>query len=461
MAGSVQKNTIIPQKLTLKEKFSYGTGDIGFGFMFDLGQIYLLKFYTDVLGLPVAVAGLVFLVTKIWDAFADISIGTWIDNRKKIGPKGKFRPFILYATIPLAIITIISFITPSFTITGKIIWAYVTYMAFGSIYSVGNIAFGSMIPAMTTDPNERTQLASFRQAGSNMALFITTIAFMPIVMLFSNKSTGYMVAVSIFAILGVLLQIYCYSNIKERNVVQKPKIAKGSILKSYKGLFKNTPLLILCLVNLFTFSAFNVKLAVQVYYCQYVLKNISIVPYMGFFSIGCVFIGCALVPTIVKKIGKRHTYMLGCAIWAFGDILAFIFAKDAVVFIAFACFAFFGSSFVNSLNWALVSDAVEYGEWKTGTRSEGVVYSFFTFFRKLAQAVAGFIPAMVLAAVGYVPNAVQSVKAISGIRGLMFIYPSVLAIATIVVMGFFYKLTDDKYREIIVDLNERRNTTAL
>ena len=92
MAGSVEKNTIIPQKLTLKEKFSYGTGDIGFGFMFDLGQIYLLKFYTDVLGLPVAAAGLVFLITKVWDAFADISIGTWIDNRKKIGPKGKFRP---------------------------------------------------------------------------------------------------------------------------------------------------------------------------------------------------------------------------------------------------------------------------------------------------------------------------------------------------------------------------------
>ena len=461
MEGSVQENTKVNGKLTLKEKFSYGTGDIGFGFMFDLGQIYLLKFYTDVLGLPVSVAGLVFLVTKVWDAFADISIGTWIDNRKKIGPKGKFRPFIIYATIPLALITIVSFITPNFSITGKIIWAYVTYMAFGSIYSIGNIAYGSMVPAMTTDANERAQLASFRQAGSNMGLFITTIAFMPIVMLFSNKSTGYMAAVSTFAIFGVLLQVFCFSNIKERNVIQKPKVAKGSIGKSYKGLFKNTPLLILCLVNLFTFSAFNVKLAVQVYYCQYVLKNISIVPFMGFFSIGCVFIGCALVPSIVKKIGKRHTYMLGCAIWALGDILAFMFAKDAVVFIAFACFAFFGSSFVNSLNWALVSDAVEYGEWKTGTRSEGVVYSFFTFFRKLSQAIAGFIPAMVLAAVGYVTNAVQSVKAISAIRGLMFIYPSVLAIAKIVVMGFFYKLTDAKYREIIVDLNKRRNTAAL
>ena len=191
------------------------------------------------------------------------------------------------------------------------------------------------------------------------------------------------------------------------------------------------------------------------------LENISIVPFMGFFSIGCIFFGVAMVPALVRKIGKKSTYMLGCAIWAFGDILAFLFAKDATVFIVFACFAFFGSSFVNSLNWALVSDAVEYGEWKTGTRSEGVVYSFFTLFRKLSQAIAGFIPAIVLAASGYIPNAVQSIKTISAIKGLIFIYPAALAIATIIIMGCFYKLTDAKYKEIIVILDERKSNAAL
>ena len=155
MGQSVQKDTKQTAKLTLREKIAYGTGDAGNGFLFDLGQIYLLKFYTDVLGLPVTVAGLVFLLSKIWDAFADISIGTWIDNRKKLGPKGKFRPFILYAAVPLALITIVSFITPNFSINGKIIWAYVTYMAFGTIYSISNIPYGSMVPAMTKDTNER------------------------------------------------------------------------------------------------------------------------------------------------------------------------------------------------------------------------------------------------------------------------------------------------------------------
>jgi len=450
------------KKLTLKEKIAYGMGDVGNNFMFDLGQIYLLKFYTDALGLPSATAGLIFLITKIWDAFADITVGTWVDNRKKIGPRGKFRPFILYTAIPLALVTVVSFMNPDFTLTGKMIWAYATYMLFGTVYSISNIPYGSMVPAMTKDPVERAQLASFRQAGSNLGLLITTVGFMPIVLMFDSQSTGYLVGVVAFSIIGVLFQLYCYANVKERFVYEKPNQEKKiNLIDSYKGLFKNAPLLILCLVNLFTFSAFNVKLAVQIYYAQYVLQDVSIIPYMGFFSIGCVFIGVALVPSLVKKIGKKNTYILGCAIWAVGDGLAFFFANNATIFIIMACFAFFGSSFVNSLNWALVSDAVEYGEWKTGTRSEGVVYSFFTFCRKLSQALAGFIPGVVLGIVGYVPNVVQSSEAIAGIRGLMFIYPGVLALATIMVMAWFYKLSEDKYKQIVLDLNERRNQASV
>jgi GPH family glycoside/pentoside/hexuronide:cation symporter len=121
--------------------------------------------------------------------------------------------------------------------------------------------------------------------------------------------------------------------------------------------------------------------------------------------------------------------------------------------------AFFGSAFVNSLNWAFVSDAVEYGEWKTGNRSEGVVYSFFTFFRKVSGATAGFIPGIVLAWVGYIPNAAQSESALAGIKGLMFIYPSALAIATIIAMGTLYKLSDTRFSEIVVELSNRKKIT--
>jgi len=450
------KKHLTAEHVPLKEKIAYGLGDTGYNFMFELGQIYLLKFYTDILGLPAATAGLIFLLTKILDGFTDIGIGTIVDNRRKIGPKGKFRPFMLYAAIPLALITIAVFTTPDFNLNGKIVWAILTYVAFTTIYTTSNIPFGAMLPAMTKDPIQRAQLASFRWAGSNLGLLITSVGFIPIVMIFSDLSRGYIVGASIFAVLGVLLNIYSYANIKERHVRPKPKSKKrNSIWKSYGTLFKNKPLIILSVLNLLMFSAFNVKLAVQVYFSEYNLGDITIVPYLGFFSIGSVFLGIPLVPIFVRKIGKKGTYIMGALIWAVADICAYVFANDSYTFIAFASLAFFGSSFINTLNWVLVSDCVEYGEWKTGERGEGIVYSFYTFSRKMSQALAGFIPGVTLAFVGYIPNVVQSARALTGIRLLMFIYPAALAIVAILIMYFFYQLNDKRYDAILLELNSR------
>ena len=155
------------------------------------------------------------------------------------------------------------------------------------------------------------------------------------------------------------------------------------------------------------------------------------------------------------RFGKKTTYITGALIWAIAECFAIIFANDLFTFIVFSCIAFFGSGFTNTLNWALISDAVEFGEWKTGNRSEGVVYSFFTFFRKLSQALAVYIPGIVLAWVGYIPNVAQTKTAIEGIRGLMFIYPGLMAFFTFLLMFFCYKLTDRKFKEIVAELGSR------
>lgn len=450
----------IASRLSFREKFSYGLGDVGNNFLFDMGQIYLLKFYTDSLELPPSVAGMLFLITKLLDGFTDIGVGTWIDSRKKYGKLGKFRPFMLYATVPLALCTAISFYVPDFELNGRIIWAYLSYALFGLAYTLFNIPYGSMIPAMTKDPVERSSMASFRWTGATMGLLITSVAFIPLVTITSDlfgPRYSYFAAASVFAVAGCTLQLICTWNVKERYVEQKSKEVKGSLIKSYFGIVKNAPLWILCLVNLLTFSAFNVKLAVQVYFCEYVLHDISVVPYLGFFSIGCVFIGIACVQPLVRRVGKKTTYLLGAIIWGSADIAALFLANNTLSFIIFACIAFYGTAFINTLNWALISDAVEYGEWKTRLRSEGMIYSFFTFFRKLSQALAGFIPGVILAAVGYVANQQQTPQAIEGIRGLMFLYPGALAMATFLIMYYGYKLTDKRYEEIVREIDERKN----
>lgn len=456
-----QSHEVAPKTLTLRNKLGYFSGDIGFNFLFDMGQLYLLIFFTDVMKLNPAIAGGVFLVAKIWDAFADITVGTWIDNRKKIGKRGRYRAFLFWGTIPLAVMLIMTFHNPQFTITGNTIWAYLVYIIFGTAYSICNIPYGSMIPAMTNNPQERSVLASLRQAGGNLGLLIATVAFWPIVKAFDNQQTGFYVAVTVFAIGGTLLIFFSYFNLEERYDFQPDEKAQASqkvpLYKQFMLLLCNRPLLGMSIASLFIFSAFNVRLAVQVYYAQYVLHDDSAISYIGLFSIACVFPGVMVVPALTKRIGKRGTYILGCGIWFVADLLAFLVVKDTLTFVIMSCFAYFGSALPNSLNWAMNSDCVEYGEWKTGHRNQALTYSAFIWFRKLSQALAGLIPGVVLAAVGYVANQEQQTpQAIQGIRILMFGYPLLMCALSILSIALIYNLTDQRYVEISKELASRR-----
>ncbi|KDV97787.1 sugar (Glycoside-Pentoside-Hexuronide) transporter domain protein [Escherichia coli 2-156-04_S1_C3] len=247
---------------------------------------------------------------------------------------------------------------------------------------------------------------------------------------------------------------------KERYVETQPAnpAQKPGLLQSFRAIAGNRPLFILCIANLCTLGAFNVKLAIQVYYTQYVLNDPILLSYMGFFSMGCIFIGVFLMPASVRRFGKKKVYIGGLLIWVLGDLLNYFFGGGSVSFVAFSCLAFFGSAFVNSLNWALVSDTVEYGEWRTGVRSEGTVYTGFTFFRKVSQALAGFFPGWMLTQIGYVPNVAQADHTIEGLRQLIFIYPSALAVVTIVAMGCFYSLNEKMYVRIVEEIEARKRT---
>ena len=175
---------------------------------------------------------------------------------------------------------------------------------------------------------------------------------------------------------------------------------------------------------------------------------------MAFFTMGSATLAAVCIPWLTKTIGKKSTFIIGCVIWAISDGIGYFVTGDAVVYTIITTISYFGYGLTSGLNWALISDVVEFGEWKTHVRSEGIVYSSYTYFRKLSQAAAGLVPGIVLSAVGYVPNHVQTAQAIAGIRGLVFIYPVVMAILTTILM-FFYPLTEDKYTQIMNDLERR------
>ncbi|EPN9384279.1 MFS transporter [Cronobacter malonaticus] len=457
--NTVQNNDVATLRLPFREKVAYGMGDLGSNILLDIGTLYLLKFYTDVLGLPGTYGGIIFLIAKFFTAFTDMGTGIMLDSRRRIGPKGKFRPFVLYAAFPVTLLAIANFVGTPFEITGKAVMATVLFMLYGLFFSMMNCSYGAMVPAITKNPDERASLAAWRQGGATLGLLLCTVGFVPVMNLIEgNPQLSYIFAATLFSLFGLLFMWWCYAGTRERYVeaAATSPAHKPGLLASFRAIAGNRPLFVLCIANLCTLGAFNIKLAIQVYYTQYVLNDPILLSYMGFFSMGCIFIGVFLMPGAVRRFGKKKVYIGGLLIWAVGDVLNYAFGNGSVSFVAFSCLAFFGSAFVNSLNWALVSDTVEYGEWRTGVRSEGTVYTGFTFFRKVSQALAGFFPGLMLTQIGYVPNAVQSAATTEGLRELIFIWPCVLTVVTIVAMGFFYNLNEKMYVRIVDELENRK-----
>ncbi|MBX4260621.1 glycoside-pentoside-hexuronide (GPH):cation symporter [Clostridium estertheticum] len=445
------------KKLTLKEKISYGFGDMGNGFMFDMGQLYLLKFFTDIAGIPAAVAGGIFLFTKLFDAIVDPLAGTFIDSRKGKPGAGKYRQIMLLASIILAIISVFVFLAPNFSLEGKIIYAYGSYMAWGVAYSFTNIPYGTLAATMTQDPQERTSLASFRQLGSTMALLISTVVVVPLVAKFNNPNLGWPVAIGIMALFGIGAFYVTFRNCRENIPVAKVETQKIDFKDIVKTIFTNRPLLVLILMTIFSISAFNLRSAMLLYFCQYNLGNKGLMAYVGFVAIGCSLLGVVAMPILSKRFGKKNTVIIGFAISIIADLLNFIIPLHLVTFIILQSIAYFGLSIPNGMTWALVSDAIDYGEWKTGEKRGAITYSVFNFSRKIAQSVAGFAAGIGLSLTGYIPKVAQTAGALFGIKGLLLLYPAFALGIAILVISTLYNLTDKKYLEIASDLRKRNS----
>ncbi|AVQ34158.1 MFS transporter [Staphylococcus muscae] len=445
-------NDIENPKLPFREKLAYGFGDLGNGLMFDMGQIYLLKFFTDILGISAFYGGLVFLVSKIFDAFVDTGVGTYVDSRQNIGPKGKFRPFILYGTVPLALLTVLTFISPNLEYTGKVIWAFATYMAFNMAYSVVNIPYGSLSASMTLNSDDRTQLSVFRNLGSQAAMFISGIVVIPLVSAFPNHAVGYPVVVAGLATVGVILHIICYKGVKERHVVKRSN-QKGLGKKAFLNLLKNEAFAALAIYTLLTIMAMFLKQSAQLYYFEYVMGKSNLVGVVSALNFAVLLPALFLTTYLSKWFGKKNTAMIGVSGFIIFEALNyFLFGDNYITFLIVNTISAFFLVIPNTVTWAFIADVVEYGQWKSGIRSEGIIYSSYSFTRKVSQALAGFIPGLSLTMIGYQPNVQQTADTIHGLKILFFAIPAVASLIALIIFFIGYPLTDKKHKKIVKEL---------
>ena len=371
-----------------------------------------------------------------------------------------FRSVMMVSCIILAIISVLVFLAPNFSLQGKIIYAYASYMIWGVAYSFTNIPYGTLAATMTQDPQERTTLAASRQLGSTMALLISGIFVIPMVSKFQDQNVGYPIAIAVMALLGIGAFYVTFRNCKEQipafaNASQKTeKITFKDIMKT---IFTNRPLLVLILMTIFSISAFNLRSAMLIYFCQYNLGNTILMPYVSFISIGCSLLGVVAMPILSRRYGKKNTVIIGFAISIIADVINFLIPLNLTTFIILQSIGYFGISIPNGMTWALVSDAIDYGEWKTGEKRGAIIYSVFNFSRKIAQSVAGFAAGIGLSLTGYIPKVKQTAGALLGIKGLLLLYPAIALTVAIIIIATLYNLTDKRYLEIAGELRERNS----
>lgn len=437
----------------MKEKVSYGLGDLGNGLMFQVAQLYLLKFYTDVLGISPYWGGMIFLVTKFIDAITDTLVGSFVDARKP-GAKGKFKPFILYGSAFLALATVAAFFAPDLSETGKIVYAFVTYNIMSIAYTLVNIPYGSLATAMTTNSGDRTSLAVFRNLAAQLSILVAGVIVIPMVGQFPSPAIGYPVVVGFLAILGVIAHMLCYRGVEERFVSKKPRV-KGDGWRSVKNLLSNGQFAILAAYTILSIGSMFLKSGMQLYYFEYALGNEGLVGIVSVLSLVAIIPSVIFATPIVEKLGKKNVALIGTTGFAFFEFINYFFAggeTTSYLVVNFLSYVFLG--FANTVAFAFVSDLVDYSHLKNGNRTEGIIYSGYSFVRKIAQGFAGFIPGLALTAIGYVANQPQTAETINGMRGVYFLFPAVLSVISAIVFFLFYKITDDKHKEIIGELTE-------
>lgn len=458
--------------ITLKEKVGYGFGDMASSMFWKLFGMYLMIFYTDVYGLPAAAVGTMFLITRVWDSFFDPIVGVIADRTETRW--GKFRPYLFVVAIPFGLIGIMTFSTPSFGPTGKIIYAYFTYSLMMMVYSLINVPYASLLGVMSSHPEERNTLSTFRMAFAYGGSFIALLLIEPLVEFFSkmggiakpNLQLGWQLGVVVIAIICILLFFLCFSWTKER--VKPIKIAQTPLKVDFKDLIKNSPWWILLGAGIAALIFNSIRDGATVYYFKYFIRDVDA------FKIGALgssitltslylvlgqasnIIGVILAAPISNVIGKKYTYLGAMFIATLLSIAFFWLGKtDLVMIYVFQFLISICAGSIFPMLWSMYADCADYSEWKTGNRATGLIFSSSSMSQKFGWTIGGALTGWLLAIVGYKANVIQSVEAQTGIRMMLSIFPAIGTVLSIIFISF-YPLSEKKMKEIGAELDKKR-----
>jgi GPH family glycoside/pentoside/hexuronide:cation symporter len=467
-------------KLSWMQRIGFGAGDMAQNLIYQTVSIWLLFFYTNVFGLKPGPAALMFLIVRLVDVLWDPVVGTIVD---KGNPKwGKYRSWLILGGIPLVGLAILCFWNglSGSSDTVKLIYAYVTYVGMSMCYTLVNVPYGALNASLTRDTNEITILTSTRMFMANLgalcvkSLPIIIAIFAPKVL---NEETGKMTAVyntpeagtawfityAIFAVVGLALLFFCFTQCKEKVVMDAKESANVKVSDLWMEFGRNKPLRVVAFFFITAFAMMSVSNAADAYFMSY---NVEATPLLTtlFMWLGTIpaFIFMPLVPAIKRKIGKKGMFYLFLGIAIVGMALMYTFVsipttKNNFVLLCIAQFVkSTGIITATGYMWALVPEVIAFGEYTSGKRIAGIVNALTGIFFKAGMALGGVVPGLVLAWVGFNADAAQQTPlALQGILWLVCVIPAVLLLLAIFIISK-YELSDERMDEINKEIEARQ-----
>lgn len=447
-------------KLTIKEKLGYSLGDTASHFVWDLVGFWLLIFYTDIYGLSPAMAGVIMFVGSIWDAVMDPVVGIVSDRTESRW--GKFRPYLLFGSVPYAILAVMAFSTPNFGDTGKFVYALITCLLLRTAYAFVNLPYSSLGAVMTNDSNERAGLNTYRFIAAYIGQFIVTGAALYLVKWLGamgndgvvNQAQGYQYTVALFGVLSIAFFLITFATTKER--VSAPKKQDNNVLRDFKYLFMNKAWIVLTVVGIVSFIMFAMQNAAIAYYFKYYIQDAENVQLFNILGTVALIVALPLSKPLAKRFGNKAVYIgssiisgvFFALIYAAGDNLPLVYTFNILAKMSYAPAV--------PLLWTMLADVADYGEWKFNRRTTGLTFSASVLAQKLGWAIGAAAAGWLLSATHFVANAdVQSDEAMLGIRLLVSVIPGVLYASCALVLAF-YDLDTKTIVQMKTDLEERR-----
>lgn len=419
--------------LSKKEKIAYGLGDTASNIIFQTVMLFLTFFYTDIFGISPAVVGTMFLVVRIIDAITDPLMGALADKTQS--RFGQYRPYLLYLAVPFALISVLAFTTPDLNPQGKIWYAFTTYTLLMLAYTAINIPYSALGGVLTSDPEQRVSVQSYRFVFGMLGGLLVTACTLPLVNLFGqgDQAKGYQLTIAAMSALGVVLFLLCFSGTRER--IKAPANQNLTLKNGMAALWQNSAWRVLSIAALLLLIGMVLKNTLAIYYVKYFLQREDLVT--TFMTIGMLgnILGCASAQFVAKRIDKVKAYiglqLVSAFICAAGFWVGHTQWQLAIV-LHFA-WSFF-LQMATPMLWAKMADVVDYGHWLTGIRTTGLVYSSVVFFIKLGLAIGGALAGWLLAFYHYQPAVVQTAATQQGILLSFTLLPALGSVLVALVM---------------------------